>query len=75
MIKKLMPLMVVLALGACTTASAVPADTTARPPCCHECHKCKCEHCKKNHCNCAHKDARVKKGEMCDMPPPAALNN
>lgn len=74
MINKLMPLMLVLALGACTTTSSVPADT-ARATSCHECHKCKCEHCKKDHCNCAHKNVGGKKGEMCDMPDRTTLNN
>lgn len=73
MTKKLSAFLLALSLGACTTASTVPDNVgnSQRLVSCHECAQCKCQHCKKEQCNCAHNQASVKQGEICNMNKPA----
>lgn len=59
---KLIPLMLILALGACTTAngSSTAVNTQTNTSCCQECLKEKCSHCNECRCKCVHHSADKK---------------
>lgn len=63
MTKKLLPLLMVLVLGACAPVQAVDTGNAGRTAPC-QCVKCQCQHDKKGACGCAHEQGPAE-GKIC----------